>query len=884
MNIASQPTILPLLAAQTQKTPDAIALACDDRLWTYAELERRSNQLAHYLLKHGLKQRHQVGIYFDRTPEIVVAILGILKAGGVYVPLDSNSPARRLQFICKDTDMDLVLTGASSKLPADVAVKNINFTLAKDEIYNESITSPPSQVRGEHLAYIVYTSGSTGCPKGVRITHENVRRYIDSIAKVLAVTADDTFLHTASFSFSSSIRQLFVPVTQGARVLMARHDQTRNPLTLFELIVDKRVTVFDTVQSVWRYGLQALEKSPQRLADLKQSQLRLLVFSGDLLPCYLLKKICGVLAQRPRIVNVYGQTETIGVCAFSVPAEFNRDEGFVPVGIPYDHIRADVVDDRLQPLAAGEVGELAVAIVGQERVYQNDERMNAAKFIAGHCADNQSRLLYRTGDIAKMLPDGNLEILGRKDYQTKIRGMRVEPGEIEVALEQHPQVLKAVITVHQDDGENRLAAYILTDSARIPTISALREFLDDRLPDYMIPATFMFLDELPMTPNNKLDRSGLPAPTFVRLTPSGQLVAPRDEIESRLLEIWERVLGVQPLSVDDDFFDLGGHSLLALRLFSEIERQFGRNLPLTSILKAPSIEKIAATIRQKASTANWKSLVPIQPKGSRPPFFCVHGAGGNVVFFRDLAKFLGDDQPFYGLQSASLDEKNPPYSSIEEMASRYLEEIRSVQAKGPYSLGGFCMGGMVAFEMARQLDRDGEKIGMVALIESHGPDYFVFAEEGAVYYWNDTPLFMRIAKNFRRFFSMTVEQRRMLIAEKSAQARKTFSQFSTKIWARVQKLLRIYETPPLLKLRQNNIRAQMDYRPKSVYPGKVHLFQVANQPKGDYRFDPFFGWSSWAKGGIEILDVPGFHGTIMKHPNVLIFARQLQKNLDSVVC
>jgi amino acid adenylation domain-containing protein len=382
-----------------------------------------------------------------------------------------------------------------------------------DAIAKESEENPVTEVTPQHLAYVMYTSGSTGKPKGVEITHANVCPYIDAISKVLQVDTNDVYLHTASFSFSSSVRQLMVPLTQGATSIIATEEQRKNPLSLFELIQKQGVTISDTVPSVWRYGLQALEALDKVSREaLLNFRLRLIIFTGELTSCKLLKQLRNQLKNQPRFFNVYGQTETIGNCAYPLPEDFDREEGYIPVGYPYPHNQAYILDEYLQPVAVGEIGELHMAGACLARGYLNRSELNAAKFISNPFVETQvglsepAKRLFKTGDLARYLPDGAIEIVGRVDFQVKLRGMRIELGEIESVLEQHPSVKEVVVTAREDEsGEKHLVGYIvptllLDDIDQTTFTRELRHFLQEKLADYMIPSAFVMLSTLPLTP------------------------------------------------------------------------------------------------------------------------------------------------------------------------------------------------------------------------------------------------------------------------------------------------------------------------------------------------------------------------------------------------
>jgi amino acid adenylation domain-containing protein len=614
--------VLRLFEQKAQQTPNAIALVFENQQISYQELNSRSNQLANYLCARGVKPEVLVGICLERSIEMIVGILAILKTGGAYVPLDSNYPKDRLEFMVADTQLSLLLTTKNlndqlfsdqqSSIPLGTVFVDTEF----QDISRQSAESPISQIIDDSLAYIIYTSGSTGKPKGVQISHRNILEYLQSINQTMQIDVNDIYLHTASFSFSSSVRQLLLPLSQGSRIVLASHEQIRNPISLWELIQQQGVTIFDTVQSVWRYGLEALENLDRESArELLNSRLRLIVFSGGLLPCQLLQNIRHHLTTKPAIVNVYGQTETIGVSAYPIPSEFDKSEGYVPVGYPFNHVQTYVLDSDLQPVKIGDKGELHVAVNSTLRGYLNRSDLNHQQFINNpfnHDFQNGSQndranLLYKTGDIARYLPDGALEILGRVDYQVKIREMRIELGEIELILEQHPNVRQSVVVAIEDalTGDRHLVGYVvakvsvndaLNEISSQLLIRELRDFLKEKLPEYMQLSGFVILDSLPMTPNGKIDRQALPEPNFTNSQTESKFVPPNNPTQEILANIWADILGLEQIGIEDNFFDLGGHSLLVIQVVLRSRQAFDVDIPLQALFESSTISSFSELI------------------------------------------------------------------------------------------------------------------------------------------------------------------------------------------------------------------------------------------------------------------------------------------------
>jgi thioesterase domain-containing protein/acyl carrier protein len=472
--------------------------------------------------------------------------------------------------------------------------------------------------------------------------------------------------------------------------------------------------------------------------------------------------------------------------------------------------------------------------------------------------------------------DGNLEFLGRIDQQVKIRGFRIEFGEIESALLQHPQVAEAVVSVTDETSDKRLVAYYVAKGSP-PAVAALRQFLKEKLPGYMVPGAFVTLDKLPMTPHGKVDRKALPAPPEQRRL--ADLVLPRTPTEEKLAQIWCEVLGVKEVGVHDNYFDLGGHSLKAVWLFQKVKQVFGKNLPMVTLFQAPTVAQLAEVVQQEDKSASWSSLVPIKASGTRPPFFCIHGVGGNILEFLDLAKYMDEEQPFYGLQAVGLDGKRPWLQTVEEMAAHYIQEIRGFQPKGPYHLGGSSFGGLVAYEIAQQLRRQGEEVGLLVFFDTWAPGFPKALPSTSwfrkrLHYWQ-----YRLNLHWSNLMLLHTAKERWKYAR--TKARKWVHGKRTQL-AQFRHYCRQYYAERLVpkeirKTRQFGLRAALAYV-ASPYSGRVTLFRATQQPKGIYP-EPLLGWDGLVKGGIDVYDTPGHHGAIMRDPRARILAEQLKTAL-----
>jgi thioesterase domain-containing protein/acyl carrier protein len=519
---------------------------------------------------------------------------------------------------------------------------------------------------------------------------------------------------------------------------------------------------------------------------------------------------------------------------------------------------------------------LHIGGAGLARGYLDRAGLTAEKFIPDAFGAEAGGRLYRTGDLARYLPDGQIEFIGRIDHQVKVRGFRIELGEIEAALVEHAGVRAAAVAAREDTpGEKQLVAYVVAGEER-PTPGEFRGYLKERLPEYMVPSVFMFLEALPLTPGGKIDRRALPLPDSVRAEPQESYVAPRDGLELRFVQTWEEVLGVRPVGVTDNFFDLGGHSLLAVRLLARVQKLFGQNLPLVTFFQSPTVEALAGILRRGTRPRSRSPLVSIQPSGSRPPFFCVHPGGGHVLCYADLARRLGNDQPFYGLEARGLGAGEEPLARVEEMAAYYIEAVRGLERQGPYLLGGWSFGGLVALEMARQLRGQGGEVALLALLDSRAPGSFgKFAD------FDDSTALALLARELGNLFGKDLpvssdDLRRLGRGEQLDYV--------------LERAIRTGVLPPdiglsqirrLLRVFKANLRAMRDYAP-GIYPHRVTLFRAGERFAGTDQ-DPAMGWGELAAGGLEIYEVPGDHYTMVREPHVQALAERLRSCLDKAL-
>ena len=855
-----------LFEEQVERSPDADAIVFEGESMSYRELDRRANQLAHRLVGLGVGPDAIVAVCLERSPELVVALLAVLKAGGAYVPLDPDYPAERLAGTVTDAQAKVLVSDRrlAERLPASQATVLL-VDRDREAIAGEPDSAPASDVQPENLAYVIYTSGSTGRPKGAMNTHLAVVNGLLWMQDAYRLEPADRVLQKTPFSFDLSVWELFWPLATGACLIVARPGGHRDPGYLIELVRGERVTMMHFVPSLLRSFLEA--------ADVEEcTTLRQVICIGEaLLPDDQER----FFARLPAVEldNLYGPAEA----AVSISAwrcERGSDRPTVPIGRPIANTQLHVLDRHLQRTPIGVAGELYIGGIAVGRGYLGRPELTQERFIPDPFQPGGR--LYRTGDRARWLGDGNLEFLGRLDDQVKIRGHRIELGEIEATLDEHPAVAKSVVVVRESgNGDKRLAAWFVPARKPAPSAGELRAHLKRTLPDPMVPASFNVLEEVPLNTSGKADRRSLAAREVV-VEVDREQVAPRTPLESRLVGLWEELIGVRPIGVTDDFFALGGHSLLAVRLFAAIEKEFDKRLPLASLFQGATVADLARLVAVERPPAS--NVVPIKPDGSRRPFFCVHGLFGDPLNFRNLALQLGDDQPFYGLRAVGLEEGEQPLTRIEDIAARYVTAVRTVQPEGPYAVGGLCSGGVVAYEMAQQLRAQGQSVDLVALLDVPALDAF----EGDGSSLRD--VVRGFFKRARGAAELTRSQWRDLLQTKFVQTR-TRLRGRRLASAAERQTLEVDDVADFLELSAPHravgtalSRALAAYAP-DVYPGRLTLFRPRFQPLfGRYDIDD--GWKRLAGGGLEIKATPGNALGMLTDPHVRALSRELRAALD----
>lgn len=858
-----------LFTAQAAATPDAIALVCEQQHLTYAYLETQSNKLANHLRRLGVGLEQCVGLCLERSPALIVAMLAILKAGGAYVPLDPTYPDERLAFMLKDAQVGVLITQTSlMERFATSPVQTICLDSNVDQQFGEDSGVPTSSPDGNNLAYVMYTSGSTGQPKGASIIHRNIVRLVRN-TNYLPFSPNQVFLQFSPVAFDAATLEIWGPLLNGAR------------LVIFPSYLPDLNELGQTIQ---QFGVTTLWLTAGLFSQMIEDHLpllsgvRFMLTGGDVVSPTHARKFLQTFPGST-LINGYGPTEnTTFTCCYPMTT-VEQIESSLPIGRPIANTRVYILDRMLQPVPIGVTGDLYTSGDGLSRAYLNQPALTAERFIPHPFSTRAGDRLYATGDQARYRADGTIEFLGRSDQQVKLRGFRIELGEIETVLNEHPGVRNSAALVQElVAGQKRLIAFFVPNlDEGLPSPTTLRTFLQSRLPEYMIPTAFITIEQIPLTPNGKIDRQKL---TATRQLPKSQTEykAPRDNIEFQLTEIWEQVLGLRPIGVEHNFFDLGGHSLLAMRLMTRIKQIFGQRLSTASLFNQPTIAQQAQLLRESGTVPPWTPLVPLQSGGSSPPLFLIHPGGGTAFCYLPLVRQMRTDRPYYGLQAYGFELGQEALPSVAAMATAYIEAIQTVQPQGPYFLIGWSAGGTIAFEMAQQLLQQGQQIAFLGVMDTwmilpDNPEELLDAADQMIAFIGPANLPMAIEE----FRNLSHEEQLQLVVELAWQ-----QGIVSPDTGREQVLHAI-------GVVGNILRAVISYRPQT-YPGAVTLFKTPKDPEDANRnkvqvdlSDETMGWGAISSQAVEIIMCEGDHQSMLSMPFVLSLAERLQAALDATL-
>ena len=886
-----------LFEAQVERDPDGVAVISEDERLSYRQLNQRANQLANYLRKQGVGANSLVGICLERSLETIIAALAILKAGGAYVALDPEYPKERLAFMLEDAGVAVILTRRRLLKTLPEHPVRVCMDTNRQEIARENQENPRSKASAHDLAYVIYTSGSTGKPKGVAVPHRAVNRLVVN-PDYVQLTSNDVMAQASSFSFDASTFEIWGALLHGARLVIIPKDIMLSPQALTAEIRKYGITVLFLTTALFN---QLVDRIPAAFKNLNY-----LLFGGETADP---RRVRQLLSDGPprNLLHVYGPTETTTFATCYSVTQVAEDAVIVPIGRPIANTQIYLLDNFLHPLPVGVTGEIYIGGDGLAREYLKRPDLTAEKFIPNPFSDDPDARLYKTGDLARYLPDGNIEFVGRADGQVKVRGFRIEPKEIELVLCQHPAVHEAAVLTREDILEGkRLVAFVVPERHHSVGFPELRSFLDHRLPQFMVPSAFVLLDCLPLTSNGKLDHDALHS----RLTDTPaatDFVAPRSFTEKRLAAIWAEVLGIDQVGIHNNFFDLGGHSLLAIKAIGQIERFIQVDVPVRCLFESPTVAQLAARIdagqdesfHHKRRPGNQSYWVRLQSGQSQTSLFCFPYIGGfrNDLFrFANLARLVGPAYSFYGLQAGGVDGVSEPHRHVKDMVTEYIKEMKTLQPHGPYFLLGECFSGRLAYATAQQLRAQGENVAFLAFLDAKGPQQSLRRHlwrrlTGPLSYHIDRISELDLWNSFRARIAFHLEEVKRLNPRQELR-------YCLDKTRKAVRLLRYalsghtHILAPLVTKADNAERQKSKHlaRAQKVYwlalaryrgrpyAGRVTVF--VNEEL--YGTDPTLRWTDLAAGGIEVHSIPGNHSTYITE-HVQVVAKELRECLDRAV-
>lgn len=835
-----------LISQRAAESPDKTAITFGEQKTTYKILHEQANQLAAILIKNDVKKGDRVALALDRSAEMVIALLAIMKTGAVYIPLDPQFPLNRINYMLEDSKAVILLTSKKYKNHFQSQAKELLIEDLSETLHNYPSTDPDVEVNGHDLVYILYTSGSTGMPKGAQIAHHNLVNFLISMQREPGLTATDKLLAVTTISFDIAGLELYLPLLTGAEIIVADSKAAIDGRALLDIIKKEKVNVMQATPYTWRLLLEAGwdESTPLKV-----------ICGGEALPLELSQKL---LKRASSLWNAYGPTETT---IWSTVKKLTSEDEVISIGRPINNTSIYILDKFLNPLAPGIPGEIYIGGDGVAKGYLNRPELTAEKFVDDPFSKHAGNKMYRTGDLGKFMPDGEIECLGRMDAQVKIRGYRIETGEVEYQLAKENDIKHAVVIARTDKfGVDKLVAFIVTANIGEPlnTTALIHNWkagLKNSLPDYMVPDNFIIVPAMPLTPNGKIDKKALPDPETretVKL-----YTGPRNETETMLAGIWRELLGLQQIGIYDNFFDLGGHSLLALRVIASVENVTSKRLPVSVLFEYPTIEKFAKFLEEVEGKSKLQSLVPIKATGGNKPLYVVSGINGTAFAFVQFANMFDAEQPVYLLQEPQeIGEMEEFPDNVEGIAATYIDQILKQNPDGPFALAGHCFGGIIAFEMAKQMEKMGKEVKLLALIDITISDFETMQPgiKKNLYFIKKTiqSEFYKIYKNI----SLLAENRTLFL--------KYRKQSSVRLLNKIKRVAKpnhnIEEYDFSQKVTQLYEKARKNYQ-FTPYNKDVIIFRakMASYHRDDKKFS---GWKPFVNS-IEVRDVEGDHLTML---------------------
>ena len=843
-----------ILSKRGEISADNVAIEYNNTKISYRDLHIKVNQFAHYLEAQGVQSGDYIAVSYPRSPELVYAILAIIQCGAAYLPLDHEYPSMRIEYMMEDSNAKFLLTSKALSLRLPKCSNTILIDDAMESLHQFPSTKLELIVDPENVLYLLYTSGSTGKPKGAKITNRNLVNLFYALEIQPGITETDRVPFISTISFDIASFELFFPLFKGAVLVIPDHETPSDGRLFYEMLDQEKISLVVATPTTYQMLLDSgwSKKLPIKIWC-----------CGEPLPAKLAKEL---ISKSDELWTLYGPTE---VTIFSSCKHIKNEDTIISVGGPIANMQYYIVDEQMNLLPPNTIGEIAIGGDGVGKGYLGKPELTASKYIPNIFSEKKDAIMYLSGDIGKLLTSNEVMCLGRIDHQVKVRGHRIEIGEIEHVLTSIKGIKSAIVLAKEDI----LVAFIVVDykiTSEINEIRFWRNELASQLPSFMVPHVFHVLDKMPRTLNDKVDRKTLSE--FKANTQSEQeFTAPRTAEEKLVASIWKESLNIENIDIFSNFFEMGGHSIMALNVMVKIEKQTGKRIPLSALFQHSTVEKFAKLLHIENEISS-DFLVPIKPNGNKTPFFMVHGAGLNILNFAHVINHFDEDQPIYGFQGIGPNGYENWFESIEAMAARYIESVIKINPNGPYAIAGFSFGGIVAFEMARQLIDQGKKVSTVVLLDTYVDSSYYYAsiskKRMARYYdrgskwlnfskkmltsWAAVKLHFKSKKEYlqKKYFGL-----KQVITEEEALALEQFVEASFHV---------------------NKIVDKYHLTPQNI---EVELFRAKDNT--NYKLDPTnLGWKRVALKGVNIHPITGSHLNIVAPPNDRVIARIIQEILN----
>ncbi|MEO5910057.1 MAG: amino acid adenylation domain-containing protein [Pelobium sp.] len=846
VNYPLKETIPSLFFSAVEKYKNKTALTFEGKQWSYQQLNEQSNQLAHTLMASGIKKGEKIGVAVKKDAKVLITFLAILKCGAVFLPIDPEYPLGRIQFILEDVDAKLLITTKEHIEKFNQSTLCVLLEELIDTSKEQPVKNPSLEINGEDLAYILHTSGSTGNPKGVEIRHKSLINVFYWVIENLKVVPEDKIIAITSVSFDIAYIELLMPLLAGAEIILTPSEVMKDGRLILDILQNEKISIMQATPSTWQMLIDAGwdKKLPIRV-----------ISGGEALSRSLASEIGNLCLS---FWNLYGPTET---SIYSSGKKINNDTEIITIGRPIANTLIYILNERLQAVNEGTIGEIFIEGAGLAKGYYNNEKLTADKFIANPF--KSETLIYKTGDLGRLL-NGEIQLIGRSDEQIKIRGLRIEPQEIEHHLKQQENIAKAVV----DKVKDFLVAFVILKKEEKGKVKKWSAALKEILPAYMVPQKFIIVNAFPLTPNGKVDKIALQQLAIKQLLVNSQhYLAPKTPAQKLLATIWKELLQLEKVSILDNFFELGGHSLIAVSLMVMIENETGKRLPIASLFENSTIQSLAKLLEDNEHVS-WNSLVPIKPTGNKTPLYIIHGSGLNVFMFHSIINLIDPERPVYGIQAIGLDGTDVDLNSIEEIASIYISDIEAQNPNGPYAILGYSLGGMIAVEMLKQLTAAGKQVEFFGMIDTYVDNVVQFDGRGTQLIkkiFRQFPKALFIIKSFFkhpidviRYQFFIIKSKILSLFGKDEKMISEEQTFQEQIYKKYEDAYNIYKLEPI-------------DQPIFLFKVKKRLYYL-DDPK-------FLGWKPFAKNGLNIYDLPGDHKTFILDPFNKRFVKILQKAL-----